>query len=198
MANLHGVEGEEVLAGTNALDRLDGSGGDDTLEGGVGSDFPNGGARADRLDGDLAPLVWIWTPLPAAQHACDSVKSCRIRVKSNNSSYGCAVTRRRFSAGANPARQLSLQPATPDGPLRLEQDRRPDPGDHRGLSARAGRCKRARAVAARGLAEWLPEGHSAHHVSDLVDGVDLTAFYAPYTGDGRRNAPYEPRMMVKC
>ena len=45
--------------------------------------------------------------------------------------------------------------------------------------------------------EWLPEGHFAHHVSDLVDGLDLTAFYAPYEGDGRRNAPYEPRMMVK-
>ena len=37
----------------------------------------------------------------------------------------------------------------------------------------------------------------AHHVSDLVDGLDLTAFYAPYEGDGRRNRPYEPRMMVK-
>ena len=30
-----------------------------------------------------------------------------------------------------------------------------------------------------------------------MDGVDLTAFYAPYAGDGRRNAPYAPRMMVK-
>ena len=45
--------------------------------------------------------------------------------------------------------------------------------------------------------EWLPEGHLAHHVSDLVDGLDLTAFYALYEGDGRRNAPYEPGMMVK-
>ena len=45
--------------------------------------------------------------------------------------------------------------------------------------------------------DWLPEGHFAHHVSDLVDGLDLTAFYAPYEGAGRRNAPYEPRMMVK-
>ena len=45
--------------------------------------------------------------------------------------------------------------------------------------------------------EWLPEGHLAHHVSDLVDGLDLTAFYVPYEGDGRRNAPYAPRMMVK-
>ena len=47
------------------------------------------------------------------------------------------------------------------------------------------------------LREWLPEGHLAHHVSDLVDGLDLAAFYAPYEGDGRRNSPYEPRMMVK-
>ncbi len=48
------------------------------------------------------------------------------------------------------------------------------------------------------MREWLPEGHLAHHVSDLVDGLDLTAFYASYEGDGRRNAPYdEPPMMVK-
>ena len=47
------------------------------------------------------------------------------------------------------------------------------------------------------IREWLPEGHLAHHVSDLVDELDLTAFHAPYEGDGRRNAPYEPRMMVK-
>ena len=37
----------------------------------------------------------------------------------------------------------------------------------------------------------------AYHVSELVDGLDLTAFYAPYEGDGRRNGPYEPRIMVK-
>ena len=47
------------------------------------------------------------------------------------------------------------------------------------------------------LRAWLPEGHLAHHVSDLGDGLDLTAFYGPYEGDGRRNAPYAPRMMVK-
>ena len=47
------------------------------------------------------------------------------------------------------------------------------------------------------LREWVGEGHLAHHVSDLVDSVDLSGFYAPYEGDGRRNAPYEPLMMVK-
>ncbi len=47
------------------------------------------------------------------------------------------------------------------------------------------------------LRDWLPEGHFANHVSDLVDGLDLTVFYEPYEGDGRRKSPYEPRMMVK-
>ena len=47
------------------------------------------------------------------------------------------------------------------------------------------------------LQEWVPPGHLAHHVSDVVDALDLTSFYAPYEGDGRRNAPYEPSMMVK-
>ena len=47
------------------------------------------------------------------------------------------------------------------------------------------------------LRDWLPEGHLAHHVSDLVEGLDMTAFYAPYEGDGRRKSPYEPRMMLK-
>ena len=27
--------------------------------------------------------------------------------------------------------------------------------------------------------DWLPEGHFAHHVGDLVDGLDLMALYAP-------------------
>ena len=47
------------------------------------------------------------------------------------------------------------------------------------------------------LREWVPEGHLAHQVSELVDGLELGAFYQPYEEDGRRNAPYEPRMMVK-
>ena len=47
------------------------------------------------------------------------------------------------------------------------------------------------------MRDWLAEGHLAHHVSDLVEGLDLSAFYAPYEGDGRRKSPYEPRMMLK-
>jgi len=47
------------------------------------------------------------------------------------------------------------------------------------------------------MREWLPEGHLAHYVGDLVECMDLGAFYARYEGDGRRKSPYEPRMMVK-
>ena len=47
------------------------------------------------------------------------------------------------------------------------------------------------------LREWLCEGHLAHHISDVVDGMDLSGFYGRYAGDGRRCSPYEPRMMVK-
>ena len=47
------------------------------------------------------------------------------------------------------------------------------------------------------LRDWVAQGHLAHHVSGLVDSLDLSAFYAPYEGDGRRNAAYEPSMMVK-
>jgi transposase len=45
--------------------------------------------------------------------------------------------------------------------------------------------------------DWLPEGHLAYFISDTVDALDLKAFYEPYEGDGRRNSPYEPRMMIK-
>ncbi len=47
------------------------------------------------------------------------------------------------------------------------------------------------------LRDWLPSGHLAFQISDLVDSLDLAAFYTPYEGDGRRNRPYEPAMMVK-
>jgi len=45
--------------------------------------------------------------------------------------------------------------------------------------------------------DWLPEGHLANFVSDVVDDLDLKKFYDPYEGDGRRNRPFDPRMMVK-
>jgi transposase len=45
--------------------------------------------------------------------------------------------------------------------------------------------------------DWLPEGHLAYFISDTVAVLDLAAFYAPYEGDGRRNQPFDPAMMVK-
>ena len=47
------------------------------------------------------------------------------------------------------------------------------------------------------LGDWLPEGHLAYFISDVVEELELTAFYAPYEGDGRRKSPYEPSMMLK-
>ncbi len=45
--------------------------------------------------------------------------------------------------------------------------------------------------------DWLPDDHLAFFVSDTVDAIDLSGFYARYEGDGRRKQPFEPRMMVK-
>jgi transposase len=37
----------------------------------------------------------------------------------------------------------------------------------------------------------------AYFISDVVEELDLSPFYARYEGDGRRKSPYEPRMMLK-
>lgn len=44
--------------------------------------------------------------------------------------------------------------------------------------------------------DWLPEGHLAFFIADTVAALDLHALYAPYEGDGRRNQPFDPQMMV--
>ena len=44
--------------------------------------------------------------------------------------------------------------------------------------------------------DWLPEGHLAFFIADTVAVLDLHAFYAAYEGDGRRNQPFDPQMMV--
>jgi len=47
------------------------------------------------------------------------------------------------------------------------------------------------------LRDWLPEGHLAHFVSELVDEVlDLAPFLASYTEE-RGYPPYDPRLMLK-
>ncbi len=48
------------------------------------------------------------------------------------------------------------------------------------------------------LQDWLPEGHLARFVADLVETLDLSAMYAQYAeGDGRGLAAYDPRLMVR-
>jgi len=47
------------------------------------------------------------------------------------------------------------------------------------------------------LSEWLPENHLAYFVSEIIDRLDLQRFYARYEGDGRRNQPFDPVMLVK-
>ena len=44
--------------------------------------------------------------------------------------------------------------------------------------------------------DWLPEGHLAFFIAETVAVLDLRRFYEPYEGDGRRNQPFDPRMMV--
>jgi transposase len=47
------------------------------------------------------------------------------------------------------------------------------------------------------LREWLPEGHLAYYVSDVVDQLDLSAIHAVYAKERRGQPPYDPRMMTK-
>ena len=48
------------------------------------------------------------------------------------------------------------------------------------------------------LHDWLPEGHLARFVAEVVEALDLSAIYGKYEeGDGRGLAAYDPRMMVR-
>jgi len=47
------------------------------------------------------------------------------------------------------------------------------------------------------LQDWLPEGHLAYFVSDVVDQLDLSAIESYYEKEERGYPPYHPRMMVK-
>lgn len=46
------------------------------------------------------------------------------------------------------------------------------------------------------ITEWLPEDHLAYFLIDVVDGMDLSAFYADYREDGWGGSAHHPRMMV--
>lgn len=47
------------------------------------------------------------------------------------------------------------------------------------------------------LRDWLPEGHLAFFVSDLVDQLDLSAITTVYEQEDRGYPPYHPVMMTK-
>ena len=47
------------------------------------------------------------------------------------------------------------------------------------------------------MQEWLPEGHLAYFISDVVDQLDLWEITVGYAGERRGGPPYHPRMMVK-
>ncbi len=44
--------------------------------------------------------------------------------------------------------------------------------------------------------EWLPEGHLAWFVIDVVGVIDTSGFFAAYRDDGHGRAAYEPSMMI--
>ena len=48
------------------------------------------------------------------------------------------------------------------------------------------------------MQDWLPEGHLARFVAEVVETLDLSEIYAKYEErDGRGLAAYDPRMMVR-
>jgi len=46
------------------------------------------------------------------------------------------------------------------------------------------------------LQDWLPEGHLARFVADVMGELDLSGIFAAYSGDGRGQAAYHPQMMA--
>lgn len=45
--------------------------------------------------------------------------------------------------------------------------------------------------------DWLPENHLAYVLSDTLEALDLGELHRRYEGDGRRNQPYHPEMLLK-
>ncbi len=46
------------------------------------------------------------------------------------------------------------------------------------------------------VTDWLPEGHLAWFILDVVKELDLSAFYSSYRDDGRGGAVYDPEAML--
>lgn len=46
------------------------------------------------------------------------------------------------------------------------------------------------------LRDWLPEGHLAWFILDLVDQLDIAPFYGAYRGDGHGHPAYDPNTLL--
>ena len=46
------------------------------------------------------------------------------------------------------------------------------------------------------VADWLPEGHLAWFLLDVVKELDLSGFYSSYRADGKGGAVYDPETML--
>lgn len=46
------------------------------------------------------------------------------------------------------------------------------------------------------VSDWLPDGHLAWFIVDLVDELDLAGLYSSLRADGRGGASYHPKMML--
>jgi transposase len=46
------------------------------------------------------------------------------------------------------------------------------------------------------LRDWLPQGHLAWFILDVVDQPDLTAFYLAHRDDGHGHPAYDPKTLL--
>jgi|SRR6266508_1644000 transposase len=46
------------------------------------------------------------------------------------------------------------------------------------------------------LRDWLPEGHLAWFVGDVVDQLDLAPFYRAHRDDGHGHPAYDPKTLL--
>ena len=46
------------------------------------------------------------------------------------------------------------------------------------------------------LREWLPEGHLAYFIVDVMEELDLSGIYASYEKERRGQPPYDPKVMI--
>ena len=44
--------------------------------------------------------------------------------------------------------------------------------------------------------DWLADDHLAYFIRNVIGELDLEPFFSRYDGDGRRNSPYDPQMML--